>query len=36
MTLVITKIVAQEHYSALNATTWLQILSQRKTWAILR
>ena len=35
MTLVITKTVAQEHYSALNATTWLQILSERKTWAIL-
>jgi len=35
MTLVITKTGAQEHYSALNTTTWLQILSERKTWAIL-
>ena len=31
MTLVITKTVAQEHYRALNATTGLQILSERKT-----
>jgi len=35
MTLVITKTVVQEQYSALNATTWHQILSETKTWAIL-
>ena len=34
MTLVI-KTVAQEQYGALNATTWQQILFERKTWAIL-